>query len=77
MHSYQSEHEFRNAVRQKSYNRNLMTTFRNRVGDPKYLMNMDDRAVRLNCNTNRKVHPSGQKTVAANIEDDTPSSIIV
>ena len=56
-----------------SYNRNIMTTCRNRIGDPKYLINKDETAVYLNCSTTRTVHPIGEKTVAVDIGGTTSS----
>ena len=57
----------------QSYSRNIMTTFRNRIGDPKYLINMNETAVYLNFSTTRTLHPTGEKTVAVNIEGATSS----
>ena len=39
-----------------------MTTFRNRISDPKYLVNMYQTAVHLNCSTTGTVHLTREKT---------------
>ena len=44
-----------------------MTTYRQRINNPKYLVNMDETAVYLNISSNRTVHPKGEKTVSIHI----------
>ena len=46
------------------YCRRVMTTFDNRINHPKYLINMDETAVYLNCTPKKTVHPQGERTVA-------------
>ncbi len=46
------------------YRRHVMTLYHNLIGNPKYLLNMDETAVYLNCALNRTVHPKGEKTIS-------------
>ena len=58
--------QFTNAAMQdvkEDYCRRLMTSFKSRIDDPKYFINMDETAVYLHCAPNRTVHPRGEKTV--------------
>ena len=57
----------------ESYCRNIITTFRNRIGDPKRFINMYETNVYLNCTPMRTVHPKGERTVAVNIGGITPT----
>ena len=57
----------------ESYCRSIMNTIRNRIGDPKRLINMDETNVYLNCTPMRTVHPKGERTVAVNIGGITPT----
>ena len=41
-----------------------MTSYHNLIGNPKYLLNMDETAVYLNCAPNRTAHPKGEKTIS-------------
>ena len=59
-----------NAVMQpvrRDYCRRLMNSNRNRINDPRYLINMDETAVFLNCAPNCTVHVKGEKTVSVMI----------
>ena len=47
----------------QDYCRNVMTSYHNLIGNPKYLLYMDETAVYLNCASNRTVHPKGEKTI--------------
>ena len=46
------------------YCRRVMTSFHNRINNPRYLINMDETAIYLNCSPVRTVHPRGEKTVS-------------
>ena len=48
----------------RDYCRRLMTSFRNRINDPRFLINMDETAIYLDCYPNRTVHIKGEKTVS-------------
>ena len=41
----------------------LMTSYNNTLRNPRFLVNMDETAVYLNCSPNRTVHPKREKTV--------------
>ena len=47
--------------------RRLMTSYKHRINDPYFLVNMDETAVYLNCSPNRTVHMKGEKTVSVMI----------
>ena len=55
----------------RDYCRRLMTSYRNRINDPRYLINMDETAVFLNCAPNRMVNVKGEKTVSVMIESSS------
>ena len=48
----------------QDYCRNVMNSYHNLIGNPKYLLDMDETAVYLNCALNRTVHPKGEKTIS-------------
>ncbi len=54
-------------VKQNSCKR-IMTSFRNRINNPKFLVNMDETAVFLNCTPIRAVDPTGERTVSIRVE---------
>ena len=61
----------------RDFCRRIMTSYQSKIRDPKYLVNMDETAVYLNCTPNRTVHPTGEKTVAIMIGRSNPTRITV
>lgn len=45
----------------------VMTTFRNRIKNPRLLVNMDETAIYLNCSPKRTVYGKGERTVSIRI----------
>ena len=50
--------------KKRDYCLNVMISYCNSVGNPKYLLNMDKTDVYLNCAPNRTVHPKREKIVS-------------
>ncbi len=42
----------------------LMTSYSYRIDDPRYLVNMDETAVYMNCSPNHTIHKNGEKAVS-------------
>ena len=61
----------------RDFCRRLMTSFQSRISNPKYLINMDETAVHLNCTPTRTVHPKGEKTISINIDNSNTARITV
>ena len=51
----------------RAYCQRVMTTYSNRIKDPKLFVNMDETAVYLNCSPKRTIHHRGERTVAIRI----------
>ena len=50
-----------------AYCHRIMTSYNLRINNPKYLVNMDETAIYLNCAPKRTVHLKGEKTVSVMI----------
>ena len=49
---------------QQDFSRRLITWYSGFVRNPRFLVNMDEKDVYLNCSPNRAVHPTGEKTLS-------------
>ena len=61
----------------RSYCQQLMTSYRQKIDNPKYLINMDETCVHIKCTPNRTVHPTREKAVAILIGRSNPDRIAV
>ncbi len=52
----------------RDYCNRIMTSFRNRINNLKFLVNMDETAVFLNRTPKRTVHPIEERTVSIRVE---------
>ncbi len=48
----------------RDFAQRLMTSYSYRINNPRYLVNMDETAVHMNCSPNRTIHEKGEKTVS-------------
>ena len=61
----------------RNFCRCLMTFLKSRITNPKYLINMGETAVYLNCTPTRTVHLRGEKTISINIGNCNTARITV
>ena len=51
----------------KDYSHRLMMSYKARINNPKYFVNMDETAIYMNCYPKRTIHPKGEKAASISL----------